>query len=100
MQGVQIVQVIWFFRRDVKAVQIVGTTNASNVDQFEITKRFLKYVTYMNLNKKPYLGITMGDPSGIGAEVIAKSLLNDSIFDKCIPVIFGNSNLMLNNRRI
>lgn len=50
----------------------------------------------MNLNKKPYLGITMGDPSGIGAEVIAKSLLNDSIFDKCIPVVFGNSNLMLN----
>ena len=50
----------------------------------------------MNLNNKPYLGITMGDPAGIGPEVIAKSLLNDSIFDKSIPVIIGNSNLMLN----
>ena len=49
----------------------------------------------MNSNNKPYLGITMGDPSGIGPEVIAKSLLNDSIFEKCTPVIFGNSNLML-----
>ena len=50
----------------------------------------------MNFNNKPYLGITMGDPAGIGPEVIAKSLLNDSIFDKSIPVIIGNSNLMLN----
>ena len=50
----------------------------------------------MNLNNKPNLGITMGDPSGIGPEVIAKSLSDDSIFFKCIPIIFGNSNIMSN----
>ena len=32
----------------------------------------------------------MGDPAGIGAEVIVKSLKNKSIYDECIPIVYGD----------
>ncbi|MBC8310292.1 MAG: 4-hydroxythreonine-4-phosphate dehydrogenase PdxA [Phycisphaerales bacterium] len=38
---------------------------------------------------KPTIGITMGDPGGIGPEIIAKSLQNTALFDKARFVIYG-----------
>ncbi len=38
----------------------------------------------------PIIGITMGDPAGIGGEVIIKSLKQKSIYSKCHPVIIGD----------
>jgi 4-hydroxythreonine-4-phosphate dehydrogenase len=38
----------------------------------------------------PAIGITMGDPAGIGGEVILKSLNQKSITTKCRPVIIGD----------
>ena len=32
----------------------------------------------------------MGDPAGIGAEVTAKALQDDSIYEKCRPFVVGN----------
>jgi 4-hydroxythreonine-4-phosphate dehydrogenase len=41
---------------------------------------------------KPVIGVTMGDPSGIGPEIVLKSLmLHDDIYEICTPIIFGNS---------
>ncbi|MCR5535839.1 MAG: 4-hydroxythreonine-4-phosphate dehydrogenase PdxA [Succinivibrio sp.] len=41
--------------------------------------------------KKPVLGITMGDPAGIGSEITVKALTDKSIYDMCKPVVFGDA---------
>lgn len=39
---------------------------------------------------KKYIGITMGDPAGIGAEIIVKALKYKKISDECVPIVFGD----------
>ena len=39
--------------------------------------------------KKPRIGITAGDPAGIGPEIVAKTLADPEIRDICEPVVFG-----------
>ena len=41
--------------------------------------------------KKPIIGITMGDPAGIGAEIIVKVLGNEEIYRKSKPIVIGSS---------
>src|SRR5579862_6265825 len=41
---------------------------------------------------KPIIGITMGDPAGIGAEVIVKALTTASIWEICLPIVIGDVN--------
>jgi len=41
--------------------------------------------------KKPIIGITMGDPAGIGAEIIVKALSKKEIYRKSKPVVIGSS---------
>ena len=44
---------------------------------------------------KKFIGITLGDPSGIGPEIVIKSLLNHKeIYEKCNPIVFGNSEII------
>ena len=38
----------------------------------------------------PLIGITMGDPAGIGPEIIHSSLTKSSIYEICRPVVFGD----------
>ena len=46
------------------------------------------------MNEKPVLGITMGDPSGIGPEIAVKSLTTRKIYDICRPVIVGDAKVI------
>jgi len=46
------------------------------------------------MNKKPIIGITMGDPASIGPEISAKVLSNAAIYDNCKPIIIGEKSLM------
>ncbi|MDR3254994.1 MAG: 4-hydroxythreonine-4-phosphate dehydrogenase PdxA [Synergistaceae bacterium] len=39
---------------------------------------------------KPVIGITMGDPSGIGSEIAVKALKHEDIYEKCLPVVIGD----------
>lgn len=39
---------------------------------------------------KPIIGITQGDPNGVGLEVIIKTLQHSMIYDYCIPVLYAN----------
>jgi len=39
---------------------------------------------------KPYIGITLGDPAGIGPEIAVKALSRSDIYNCCIPVIIGD----------
>ncbi len=40
--------------------------------------------------KKVRVGITMGDPAGIGTEIILKIFRDKNLLDLCTPVIFGS----------
>lgn len=40
----------------------------------------------------PLLGITMGDPVGIGPEIIPKALSNPRVWRCCQPVVYGDAN--------
>ncbi len=42
----------------------------------------------------PIIGITMGDPAGIGPEIIVKSLSNPNIYETCRPVVFADAKVM------
>ena len=41
--------------------------------------------------QKPVIAITMGDPCGIGPEVIAKALAYGEVHSTCRPVVFGST---------
>lgn len=43
---------------------------------------------------KPIIGITMGDPAGVGAEVIAKALSRRELYEICRPIVIGDADVM------
>jgi 4-hydroxythreonine-4-phosphate dehydrogenase len=42
----------------------------------------------------PVIAITMGDPAGIGPEVIAKALAHKEVHEKCLPLVIGDVETM------
>jgi len=44
--------------------------------------------------KKPIIAITMGDPCGIGPEIIVRSLMSGEVCDCCTPVVLGDRKVM------
>ena len=45
----------------------------------------------MKRNERPVLAVTMGDPSGIGPEVIAKALVDEQVRAASRPVVIGDA---------
>ncbi len=41
------------------------------------------------MTDRPLIGITMGDPSGVGPEVVAKALQQRSLYDGMRPFVLG-----------
>ncbi len=46
-------------------------------------------------NSLPKIGITMGDPTGIGPEIIVKALSKRSLFLACRPMVIGDQGALL-----
>lgn len=42
----------------------------------------------------PILAITLGDPAGIGPEVIVKALTHADIFERCRPLVLGDQRIL------
>ena len=42
----------------------------------------------------PYLAVTMGDPAGIGPEIIVKALAHPKIWKICFPLIIGSPRIL------
>ncbi len=42
------------------------------------------------MNNLPLIGITMGDPAGIGPEIIAMALADSTVYQHCQPVVLGD----------
>lgn len=48
----------------------------------------------INQNKRPRLALTLGDPAGIGSEVILKALADPEVTQNCHVVVLGSKNLL------
>src|SRR6056297_3321828 len=48
----------------------------------------------------PRLAVTMGDPGGIGAEVILKALADSSITEGCRLTVFGTRSILENTYQL
>ena len=47
------------------------------------------------LSTLPKIGITIGDPAGIGPEIVVKSLSDQSLIRTCRPVVIGDRTLLV-----
>lgn len=45
----------------------------------------------MAITRKPAVGITMGDAAGVGPEIIAKALSDSKVYDRCRPIVIGDT---------
>ena len=43
---------------------------------------------------RPILAITMGDPAGIGPEIIWKALSKPAVFERCRPLVIGDERIL------
>ncbi|MGH7397112.1 MAG: 4-hydroxythreonine-4-phosphate dehydrogenase PdxA [Candidatus Rokuibacteriota bacterium] len=48
----------------------------------------------MTVARVPVLGITMGDPAGVGPEITAKALARPEVAASCRPVVIGDRSVM------
>lgn len=46
------------------------------------------------MNKKPIIGITMGDPAGNGPEITVKALAHADVYDRCHPIVVGDARMI------
>jgi len=59
---------------------------------------FLNYIAMKN--NRPFIGITMGDPVGIGPEITLSALCNAEIYDICKPLVIGDLNILEHAKEI
>ncbi len=48
----------------------------------------------MTTGKKKVIAVTMGDPAGVGPEVIVKALGDRKVYDICSPLVIGDGDVM------
>ena len=46
------------------------------------------------MNRRPIIGITMGDPAGNGAEITVKALADPEVYKNSRPIVIGDANCM------
>lgn len=51
------------------------------------------------VERRPRVAITMGDPAGIGPEVVLKAVAEREVLDICAPVIVGDAQLLAHTAR-
>ncbi len=42
----------------------------------------------------PRVGITIGDPSGVGPEIVLKALGNREVLESCVPILYGDRDVL------
>ena len=50
--------------------------------------------------QKPVIAITLGDPGGIGPEVVVKALANKQVYNCCTPIIIGIKEVLYKTKKI
>jgi 4-hydroxythreonine-4-phosphate dehydrogenase len=54
-------------------------------------------MTSLSEKSKPIIGITIGDPAGIGPEIAVKALSDKHVYSICNPLIVGNGHIVENS---
>ena len=54
-------------------------------------------VSHFNNHNRPRLAVTLGDPAGIGTEVVLKALADSDIYNYCDLTVVGNRDLLIKN---
>ncbi|MGE5495621.1 MAG: 4-hydroxythreonine-4-phosphate dehydrogenase PdxA [Burkholderiales bacterium] len=49
---------------------------------------------------RPLIGIPLGDPAGVGPEIVVKALKAGSLYERCRPVVIGDSGVVRNALKI
>ena len=49
--------------------------------------------------RRPRIAVTMGDPAGIGPEVVLKAVAERAVLDACVPVIVGDAQFLAHTAR-
>jgi 4-hydroxythreonine-4-phosphate dehydrogenase len=44
--------------------------------------------------QRPLVAITMGDPAGIGPEIVLKALAHDDVYQRCRPLVIGDRRIL------
>lgn len=44
--------------------------------------------------RKPLIGIPIGDPAGIGPEIVVKAMCNERVFEVCRPIVIGDQHVI------
>ena len=53
-----------------------------------------------NLELKPVIGITMGDPAGVGPEITVKALGQKQLYTRCRPLVVGDADVLALAQRV
>ena len=53
-----------------------------------------------NKGRKPRIGITIGDPSGIGPEISLKAIADEEVLTACTPILIGDAQYLAHWSRI
>ena len=43
---------------------------------------------------RPIIGITLGDPAGVGPEIVMGALKSGIVYEKCVPVVIGHAGIL------
>lgn len=46
------------------------------------------------MSEKPIIAVTMGDPAGNGPEITIKALFHTDIYDRCRPIVVGDTKIL------
>jgi 4-hydroxythreonine-4-phosphate dehydrogenase len=46
------------------------------------------------MNDRPVVGLTLGDPAGIGPEICLRALASPAVLGQCVPVLFGDLSVL------
>ncbi len=48
----------------------------------------------MKISDRPIIAVTMGDPAGIGPEVVLGALKSAAVYERCVPVVIGSADVL------
>lgn len=54
----------------------------------------------MERNNRPRIGVTLGDPAGIGPEIVVRALMESDLYDELVPVLFGSPAVLERARQV
>lgn len=46
------------------------------------------------VDNRPVIGITMGDPAGVGPEIVLGALQENEVYRQCVPVVIGDAGIL------